>query len=162
MDSAYGYDRKGGASAGLANKRAGFTVDCAVRLRYAQIECCDALRIIESRDVPDAFFYCDPPYAGSDQGHYDGYTQEGFDALLKLLERIQGRFLLSSYRNEALKEFAGRSGWRTAELRMAMPMANSSKPGRKKIEALTASYPVSVQLEGRSKKELLTGDGAED
>jgi DNA adenine methylase len=54
MDSAYGYDRKGGASAGgtsrmLANKRAGFTVDCAVRLQRVRIECCDALRVIECR-----------------------------------------------------------------------------------------------------------------
>jgi DNA adenine methylase len=75
---------------------------------------------------------------------------------LKLLERIQGKFLLSSCRNKTLKEFAGRTGWRTAELRMAMPMANSSKPGRKKIEALTANYPISVRLDGRVKKELIT------
>ncbi|MDR1229838.1 MAG: hypothetical protein LBK61_00390, partial [Spirochaetaceae bacterium] len=108
------------------------------------------------------FFYCDPPYAGSDQGHYDGYAQEDFDALLKLLERIRGKFLLSSYRNESLKEFAGRNGWRTVELRMAMPMANSSKPGRKKIEVLTANYPISVRLDSRSKKELVTGDGSEN
>jgi DNA adenine methylase len=81
---------------------------------------------------------------------------------LKLLERIQGKFLLSSYRNESLKEFAGRNGWHTAELRMAQPMANSSNPGRKKIEALTANYPISVRLDGRVKKELVTGDGAED
>jgi DNA adenine methylase len=156
MDGGFGYDRVGGTSAGLARKRAGFTVDYAVRLQNAQIECCDALRIIQSRDVPDAFFCIDPPYVGSDQGHYDGYAQEDFDALLKLLERIQGKFLLSFYRNKTLKEFAGRNGWHTAELRMSMPMANSSKPGRKKIEVLTANYPISVKLDGRIKKELVT------
>jgi hypothetical protein len=51
---------------------------------------------------------------------------------------------------------------RTVELGMSMPMTNSSKPGRKKIEALAASYLVSVRLDSRSKKELVTGDGAED
>jgi DNA adenine methylase len=106
------------------------------------------------------FFYCDPPYVGSDQGHYDGYTQGDFDALLKLLERIQGKFLLSSFRNKTLKEFAGRNGWHTVELRMSMPMANSSKPGRKKIEVLAANYPVSVRLDGRVKKELVTEEEA--
>lgn len=32
------------------------------RLRLVQIDCNDALRVIESRDCEDAFFYCDPPY----------------------------------------------------------------------------------------------------
>jgi DNA adenine methylase len=50
--------------------------------------------------MPDAFFYLDPPYVGAAQGHYDGYTQEDFDILLKLLESLKGKFLLSSYRNK--------------------------------------------------------------
>jgi DNA adenine methylase len=156
MDGGFGYDRTGTTSKKLDNKRAAFSADCAIRLQRVQIECRDALRVIQSRDVPDAFFYCDPPYVGSDQGHYDGYAQEDFDALLKLLERIQGRFLLSSYRNKTLKEFAGRNGWHTVELRMAKPMSNNSKPGQKKIEVLTANYPISVRLDGRVKKELVT------
>jgi DNA adenine methylase len=45
----------------LDNKRTAFTADYAIRLQQVQIECCDALRIIGSRDVPDAFFYLDPP-----------------------------------------------------------------------------------------------------
>jgi DNA adenine methylase len=68
------------------------------------IECYDVLRIIKSRDVPDDFFYLDPPYGGTDQGHYDGYTQEDFDLLLKMLETLKGKFLLSSYRNKNLTD----------------------------------------------------------
>ena len=75
MDGAFGYDRTGSVSKKLANKRAGFTADYAVRLQRAQIECCDALRIVGSRDTAETFFYLDPPYVGTDQGHYDGYTQ---------------------------------------------------------------------------------------
>jgi hypothetical protein len=63
-----------------------------------------------SRDAPDAFFYLDPPYAGADQGHYGGYAQEGFDALLGLLEGIKGKFPLSSYRNKALADCTRRNG----------------------------------------------------
>jgi DNA adenine methylase len=55
--------------------------------------------------VPDAFFYLDPPYVGSDQGHYDGYSQADFDALLRLLEKLKGNFLLSSYRNAGLDNY---------------------------------------------------------
>jgi DNA adenine methylase len=58
----------------MDNKRVGFTAEYADRLRCVQIECCDAVRVIKSRDVPEGFFYLDPPYVGADQGQYDGYT----------------------------------------------------------------------------------------
>jgi len=111
LDGSFGYDRTGGTSKKLDNKRQSFTVDYAIRLQRTQIECCDALRIIESRDTPDAFFYCDPPYVGADQGHYDGYEQADFDVLLKLLAGIKGKFLLSSFRNEALSEYVRKRKW---------------------------------------------------
>ena len=95
LDGTYAYDRQGSISKKLENKRAGFTAEYAARLQRTQIEHRDALRIVESRDAPDAFFYVDPPYVGADQGHYDGYAQEDFDALLRKLEGIRGKFLLS-------------------------------------------------------------------
>jgi DNA adenine methylase len=98
------------------------------------------LRVIRSRDTPDAFFYLDPPYAGADQGHYGGYAREGFDALLGLPEGIQGKFPLSSYRNKALPEFIRRNGWHMVEFKMASPMTH----GRGRA-ILTANYPVSVK-----------------
>jgi DNA adenine methylase len=97
LDGGFGYDRTGTASKKLSNKRYSFSIDYAVRLQQVQIECCDALRIIRSRDTEDTFFYLDPPYVGADQGHYDGYAQEDFDGLLNLLETIRGKFLLSSF-----------------------------------------------------------------
>ena len=144
LDGGFGYDRTGGTSKKLDNKRQSFTIDYAIRLQRVQIECCDALRIIQSRDREDAFFYLDPPYVGSDQGHYDGYTQEDFDALLKLLETIKGKFLLSSFRNKSLDEFAKRNNWATLEFSMASSMTHGYKSQRKKVEVLTANYPVSV------------------
>jgi DNA adenine methylase len=111
LDGGFGYDRiTGGITKKLANKRLNFTGGYAARLQNAQIECCDALKIIRSRDSADAFFYCDPPYVGPDQGHYDGYAQEDFDSLLGLLESIKGKFLLSSFRNKALAEAVQRNG----------------------------------------------------
>jgi DNA adenine methylase len=142
LDSGFGYDRTGGTSKKLANKRANFSIDYAVRLQRVQIECCDALKIIRSRDIANAFFYLDPPYVGSDQGHYDGYTQEDFDALLGVLEKLQGKFLLSSFRNKTLTDFARRNNWHTLELKMTCSMTHGYKTQRGKIEMLTANYPI--------------------
>jgi DNA adenine methylase len=143
LDSGFGYDRVGTASKNLDNKRGAFSVDYAICLQRVQIECCDALRIIRSRDAGDAFFYLDPPYVGSDQGHYDGYTQEDFDALLGLLGGLQGKFLLSSFRNKSLTEYTKRNGWYTLEFSMVCPMTHAYKTRRGKIEVLTANYPLS-------------------
>ena len=156
LDGSFGYDRTGGTSKKLANKREGFTIDYAIRLQKVQIECCDALRVIRSRDVPDAFFYCDPPYVGADQGHYDGYTQEDFDALLGLLASVKGKFLLSSYRNKSLREFTERYGWYTLAFKMPLSMTHRLKNQRTKVEVLTANYPIEVKPEQRGKKELVT------
>ena len=142
LDGGFGYDRTGKYGQKLENKRAAFSIDYAIRLQRVQIECCDALRIIENRNVEDAFFYCDPPYVGADQGHYDGYTQADFDALLSLLERVKGKFLLSSYRNKSLTEFTQKNGWHTLEFKMACAMTHGHSTKKTKIEVLTANYPI--------------------
>jgi DNA adenine methylase len=145
LNGGYGYDRTSGAtSKKLDNKRKNFTIDYAIRLQRVQIECCDALRIIQSRDTPDTFFYLDPPYVGADQGHYDGYTQDDFDNLIKLLEAIKGKFLLSSFRNKSLVEFTERNGWWTREFTMECSMTNRAKTPRQKTEVLTANYPIAA------------------
>jgi DNA adenine methylase len=162
LDTSFGYDRTGTTSKKLRNKRAEFAAAYAARLQNTQIECRDALRVIESRSVPDAFFYLDPPYVGTDQGHYDGYSQADFDALLRLLEKLKGKFLLSSYRNAGLDNYTARNGWHTVELRMAKPMTHSRETLRKKIEVFTANYPIAVTLDSRSKKELVTKGEAEE
>ncbi|GHT82278.1 hypothetical protein FACS1894137_00870 [Spirochaetia bacterium] len=143
LDGGFGYDRTGGTSKKLANKRSGFTADYAIRLQKVQIECCDALRIIQSRDTPETFFYLDPPYVGSDQGHYDGYTQMDFDALLGILEAIQGKFLLSSFHNANLAKISRRKDWHTVEFRLSSSMTHGNgKAVRDKVEVLTANYPI--------------------
>ena len=159
LDGVFGYDRSGTASKKLANKRKGFTEEYAIRLQNTQIECCDALKIIRSRDTEETFFYIDPPYVGADQGHYDGYSQEDFDALLALLEEIKGKFLLSSYRNAALTECVKRNGWYSLEIDMACSMANRTQSPRHKVEVLTANYPISVDLKGSQKKVIAEQTG---
>lgn len=145
LDGTWGYDKlKGTTSQKIANKREGFTEDLAIRIQNVQIENTDALRIIESRDYKDAFIYCDPPYFNSDCGHYDGYSKEDFENLLMLLSRIKGKFLMSSYPSDILTTYTKQNGWFTKSIEQKVSVANGTgKPGKKKIEVLTANYDLS-------------------
>jgi DNA adenine methylase len=142
LNGSFGFDRVGTASKKLKNKRINFSIEYAVRLQQVQLECCDALRIIKSRDTSGTFFYLDPPYVGADQGHYDGYSQEDFDSLLELLKTIKGKFLLSSFRNNSLAEYTKQNAWETIEVKMASPMTNHSSEPKNKVEVLTSNYPL--------------------
>jgi DNA adenine methylase len=157
LDGPFGYDRQGSTSKKIEAKREAFTEDMAIRLQNVQIECTDALRIIRSRDTKDAFFYCDPPYVGSDMGHYDGYTQEDFELLLQALAEIEGKFVLSSYKNPALAEVIARNRWSSREIEMHLPMTSSAKRTRRKIEVLTANFEISTAMIDLVKDKKKTG-----
>ncbi len=151
LTAGFGYDKASSSTRTLANKRNKFTEDLAIRIQNVQIECCDALRIIRSRDSTETFLYLDPPYVGADQGHYNGYTQQDFDNLLDELSKIEGKFLLSSFRNKALDEAVKKFGWFQIELKMAKPMTAQTGKTNTKIEVLTANYPIGI-VDGKVKK----------
>ena len=60
----------------IERKRNEFAELLHQRLSNVQISCRDALRVIKERDTEDTLFYLDPPYPGSYQGHYIGYTHK--------------------------------------------------------------------------------------
>jgi DNA adenine methylase len=142
LDGNFGYDRKKGTtSLKVKSKRTSFTEELAIRMQEVQVECTDALRVISSRDNENAFHYCDPPYYNSDCGHYDGYSLEDFKGLLELLSGVKGKFLLSSYPSDILTEFISEYKWSSIQLEQSVSVANRfGKPGKKKIEVLTANY----------------------
>lgn len=154
MNGPFGYDKTDNTtSKRIANKRLNFTEAYQERLEKTQIECADALYIIDSRDHEDAFFYCDPPYIGSNCGHYKGYTEADFEALLQLLADIKGKFLLSSYPSEMLTQYTDRHGWHS--LRRELLVTVNAKGGnhKKKIEVLTANYPITNKEGGNDQWE---------
>lgn len=141
IDGSWGYDKqKGTVSNKIKNKRDSFTEDLAIRLQKVQIECTDALRIIRSRDCKDSFFYCDPPYFNSDCGHYDGYTKEDFEMLLKELSKLEGRFLLSSYPSDILSEYVEANGWNQKCFSQKVSVSRNKVNQKTKTEVLTANY----------------------
>ncbi|WP_044213457.1 DNA adenine methylase [Flammeovirga sp. OC4] len=153
IDGSWGYDKKRNTtSKKVMNKRDGFTLDYAIRLQDVQIECTDALRIITSRDTQESFFYLDPPYFNSNCGHYDGYTIEDFEMLLKRLENVEGKFLLSSYPSDVLESFRKRNGWHQLKVEQEVTVNNKSGKRKKKIEVLTANYP--IQWQEQEKKSM--------
>lgn len=93
------------------------------RLSGVYVECDDALKIIKKWDSPQTLFYCDPPYVGTDQGHYSGYKQKDFDRLLYTLNKIQGSFVLSCYENESLPK--NPKVWERFEIKTVMSAAKS-------------------------------------
>lgn len=142
LDGSFGYDiTKNQTTKKLNSKKLEFTIELAERIQNVQIECTDALRVIRSRDYPGAFHYVDPPYFNSNCGHYDGYTIDDFENLLKLLSEVEGKFLLSSYPSEILTEYTKANGWSVIKLEQKVSVANGTgNPGKKKIEVLTANY----------------------
>lgn len=143
LDGTWGYDKaKRTTTRKISNKREQFTEELAIRLQDAQLECADALYVIQSRDTPQSFFYCDPPYYNSDCGHYDGYTLEDFERLLCVLNAIQGKFLLSSYPSPILMKYAKQFGWSQWSLETGVSVNNRSGYLKRKVEVLTANYPI--------------------
>lgn len=111
------------------------------RLASVQISCRDALKVIRQRDTPETFFYLDPPYPGTDQGHYSGYTIEHLEQLLTLLQQIKGKFLLSNYANPLLEQYAARNNWQLKYLKMNKCAVNAFRKTTK-TECLLFNYEI--------------------
>ena len=142
LDGTWGYDiAKNTTSKKIANKRESFTEEYAIRLQNVQIECTDAIKIIRSRDTKNSFFYCDPPYYNSDCGHYDGYSIDDFENLLKVLSKIEGKFLLSSYHSPILDQYKRDNYWEQKAFKSQISV-NKGGNGKEKTEVLTANYPI--------------------
>ncbi|MCF8465639.1 MAG: DNA adenine methylase [Flavobacteriales bacterium] len=142
LDGSWGYDKKKNTtSKKITNKREAFTEEFAIRLQNVQLECTDAIRIIRSRDTPETFHYIDPPYFNSDCGHYDGYTIEDFEMLLKQLEKLEGKFILSSYPSDLLNVFKTRNKWVQKTFEKSVSV-NKGMGGKKKTEVITANFVI--------------------
>lgn len=141
IDGSWGYDKgRNTTTKKIHNKAAGFTEEYAIRLQNVQLECADAIYIIQSRDHEKAFHYCDPPYFNSDCGHYGGYTEYDFERLLKTLAGIKGKFLLSSYPSPILERFVKEYGWH--QQRVEQRVSVNRGAGKLKVECMTANYKI--------------------
>jgi len=114
------------------------------RIENALIENDDAIKILRSRNVEQAFHYIDPPYFNADQGHYKGYTEDDYRQLLEFLEHeVKGKFLLSSYTSDILADYIARNGWefKTITVRLQAPR-KATNGNKSKTEILVRNYDV--------------------
>jgi DNA adenine methylase len=138
MFGGYGYAKASNQSAHIQKKKIIFTKEIASRLDRTDIECNDAIKVINSRDTVDSFFYVDPPYYNSDCGHYGGYTLDHYKDLLKTLSEIKGKFLLSSYPSEILAIFSKENNWNTLTKESKVSVSQTNK--KIKTEVMTSNY----------------------
>ena len=105
-----------------------------------------ALDVIRQQDGPNTFFYLDPPYlhetrvTTGDYEHEMAETQH-FD-LLKLLNQIEGKFLLSGYPSPMYANAAADNGWHCDEIQIDNK-ASSKKSKDTKVECLWRNYELS-------------------
>ncbi len=103
----------------IANKRLNFESYITNRLDKVDIECRDALKVIESRDSMKAFFFIDPPYISDkyvNQWHYSWFKSKDLEILLQLLEKIKWKFLLTNYASPVLDYYCKKNNRNKIEL----------------------------------------------
>jgi len=139
LDGSWGYDvRKNHMAKKIKNARIQFADELRERLQMVQIESNDALKIIKSRDTEETFHFVDPPYIGSNMGHYKGYTEADFEELLKLLESVKGKFMLTMYPNPVLQGCIERNNWKVQKITRTISVSKVSR--RKQEEWIVMNY----------------------
>lgn len=96
----------------------------------------DALEVIKKVDSKDTFFYIDPPWIGTNMGHYKGYTKDQFKELIKLLADIKGKFILHTNK-QVMQSFYSPVGWNEKIISKKSAQSNGKKL---QLEQLTFNY----------------------
>lgn len=138
MIGSWGFGKTNSKEKALANKREAFIKEYEERLKMAQIENNNAIKVIARCNEKDAFIYCDPPYIGSDQGHYSGYTESQYKELLDALSKLKGKFLLSSYPSKILTQYINKNGWKVKKI--VKHVAVTKHTDKMKTEVLVFNY----------------------
>ena len=138
------FDRKNKKTNAFHHKKLDFTQHLSERLDKTVIEQHDALQIIKMRDLPETFFYVDPPYMDANQGHYHGFLESDFVQLIDLLSSIKGKFLLSCYPSELVSKYIQKNNWHCKSFEKFITASKVMEQGKreKKTEILVANYPI--------------------
>lgn len=126
LDKGFAFEKSGTNSCINYYNKVNLLPKILERIKNAYLFNRDALNIIDLFDCPEAFFYCDPPYPETDQGHYSGYSQADFDNLVEKLKRCQGSFMLSCYPNSSPPD-----DWERYEFNTVNTSSNTAKGGHR-------------------------------
>ncbi len=137
----WGFGKDDSKEAALKSKRDNFVSEYSERLEKVQLENNDAVKVLERCNDKTAFAYCDPPYIGSDMGHYAGYTENDYKKLLDGLAKFKGKFLLSSYPSAILKAYIKKYKWKVQSVKKAIAVTKLTD--KVKTELLVMNYQIS-------------------
>jgi DNA adenine methylase len=122
----------------LQNAKHAFCDELVALLEKATIECDDAFKVIKRYDTLETFYFLDPPYIGTDMGHYAKiFTEQDLADLLEGCKSLQGKFMLTSYPNEMIRSVAGAMGWVIHKIKHQLA---ASKSRRKQEEWIVCNY----------------------
>lgn len=139
LDGTFGYDRSGTMTLKLFNGKDQFTEAVCQRLAHVTVESEDGKNVIRRYDCPEAFHFVDPPYVGSDCGHYNGtFDEEDFSRLLDTLATVEGKFMLTMFPHEKIERLAARYGWTIHRLDRTITASKVSR--RRQEEWITTNY----------------------
>jgi DNA adenine methylase len=126
------------------------------RMAGVHLACADALKVIKEWDSPQTFFYCDPPYPGTDCGHYKGYTVDDLQRLVDALDACQGSFVLSNYDQPGVM-FP--SGWERIEFNSKMSASKDKSAPKERTEV---AWRRMARMEPREEIKALYASGRYD
>jgi DNA adenine methylase len=139
LDGTFGYDRTGTTTQKLRNAKDAFTEELCGRLDHVTIECEDGVNLIKRYDCEEAFHFVDPPYVGTDCGHYNGaFNEEDFSKLLETLSQVKGKFMLTMFPHKKIEEFVERCGWTIHRIERTITASKTSR--RRQEEWIVTNY----------------------
>lgn len=147
LDNEWTYSKSRDVATTFNNKKLQFDERYVSRLEKTQIFCRDAVKVIRAMDSPDTFCFLDPPYVGTDCGHYVGYTNRDLESLMEVCQGLKGKFLLSNFPSQIISEYAQRNAWYQVEYFMHSPAKHAMK-----TEVFTMNFTPSKEMLSRLPK----------
>ena len=112
----------------------------ANRIRHVQLECRDALEVVERFiDTPKALLYIDPPYKAIDACMYKTGADLDHSELEKLIIDAKAKVALSGYPAD-YPELHEHPKWRRFDMHARMSAAVGGKEGLERVESLWTNY----------------------
>lgn len=135
----FAFDNGGSSIKSADFKKEKFTSVLWERIKRTEIFNRDAIELILAKDSKETFFYLDPPYLGSDCGHYEKLT-EVYYRLLEVLPTLKSKWLLSSYPDPVLQKLIEKHGFNSKQIKQPIGVSSKDNKGKTKIETLTFNY----------------------
>lgn len=119
------------------------------RVKHVQIECRDALDILQEWDTEDTTFYCDPPYILDTRSQQKYYAVEPGDEyhnrLVDVLLGVRGCVVLSGYDHPIYLRLLTEGWWTdTYGAKAAMEVGQKGSTKQKRVEIVYRNRPATI------------------